>query len=387
MRGALFISWGLLFLSTILILLVLIAGANKHVLVDWFFLKVNPTSVPICACTDSSKANTAALSVQSKLSNSTYLKDISKVSGNDLVGSNATAASLSIGNWTTISLFTSCTDANNTISCTPPHFGFDFNPSTGLKLDTTGLQGSSALNSITGYAGLSKFLGIAYILALLFTVLTKGLNLLSCCVPRAIVASVTTSILATIALLAASSAALAVFTNLKGKFNTALLSAGIKTALGNKLFIISWIATALMFLNTIMLCVSYRHNKQGRKQRGMARGVGVIDHSGMDKSGVGTEVFAAPKRTRTLQLLKKVGTWRPGQKYQQIEKQPAVRGIPDDEDILNRRGFGGGEDEDDDEVELVRNSTRGIPLQPFGNAQTKDVTSAYEPFRQTGEHQ
>jgi hypothetical protein len=333
-----------------------------------------------CPCTDDSKANTAALSVSSKLSNSTYLKDLSTVTGNDLVGSNATAASLSIGNWTTVSLFTSCTDANNSISCTTPHFGFHFNPSTGLKLDTPGLQGSSTLNSITGYAGLSQFLGIAYILALLFTVLTKGLNILSCCIPRAIIASVTTSILATIFLLAASSAALAVFTNLKGKFNTTLLSAGIKTALGNKLFIISWIATVLMLLNSIMLCVSYRHNNKG-KQRGMARGVGVIDHSGMDKSGVGTEVFAAPKRTRTLQLLKSVGTWN-RQKYTQIEKQPAVRGIPDDEDILNKRGFGGGEDEEDEE-ELVRNSTRGIPLQPFGNSQTRDVTSAYEPYRQT----
>lgn len=116
----------------------------------------------------------------------------------------------------------------------------------------------------------------------------------------------------------------------------------------------------------------------------MVRGVGVIDHTGMDKTGAEAQVFAAPKRTKTLQLLKKVGSWRPGQKYTQIEKQPAVRGIPDDEDILNRRGFGGGEDEDDEEVELVRNSTRGIPLQPFGNSQTRDVTSAYEPYRQTG---
>jgi hypothetical protein len=41
MRGALFVSLGLLFVSTILILLVLIAGANKNVLVDWFFLKVS----------------------------------------------------------------------------------------------------------------------------------------------------------------------------------------------------------------------------------------------------------------------------------------------------------------------------------------------------------
>jgi hypothetical protein len=43
MRGALFISWGLLFLSTISIILVLIAGANKHVLMDLFFLKGNIT--------------------------------------------------------------------------------------------------------------------------------------------------------------------------------------------------------------------------------------------------------------------------------------------------------------------------------------------------------
>ncbi|KAG0651478.1 hypothetical protein D0Z07_1553 [Hyphodiscus hymeniophilus] len=367
MRGALFISLGLAGLSTLLILLVLIAGTNKHVLVDWFFLK----------------ANTGALSVSSKLSNSTYLSDLSKVSGTDLVGSNANSSSLGIGNWTTISLFTSCTDTNSSVTCSTPHFGFSFSPSTGLKLDSTGLQGSHGLVSIPSYGHLSQFLGIAYILALLLTVLTKGMNILSCCVPRAVIASAFTSILATIFLLAASGAALGVFINLKGKWNAALLSAGIKTALGSKLFIVSWIATVLMLLNSILLCVSYRHQSKQGRQRGMARGVGVIDHSGMDKSGVGTETFAAPKRTRTLQLLKKVGTWK-RQKYTQIEKQPAVRGIPNDEDILNRRGFGGGEDEDEDEIELARHSTRGIPLQPFGNTQTKDISAAYEPYRQAG---
>jgi hypothetical protein len=196
--------------------------------------------------------------------------------------------------------------------------------------------------------------------------------------PRAIVANVTTSVLATIFLLAASSASIATFTNLKGKINTALLTAGVKTALGNKLFIVSWIATVLMLLNSIILIIAYRQNKK-HKQRGMARGVGVIDHSGMDKSGVGNQVFAAPKRTRTLQLLKNVGnTWN-RQKYPQIEKQSTVQGIPDDEAVLVQRGFGGGEDEDDDE-ELVRNSTRGVPLQAVGNGNGRNA--AYEPHRQ-----
>jgi hypothetical protein len=240
------------------------------------------------------------------------------------------------------------------------------------------------LVSIPSYGSLSQFLEIAYILALLFTILTIGLNILSCCIPRAIVASALTSILAALFLIGASSAAIGVFTNLRGKYNAVLLSAGIKTALGNNLFIASWIATMLILPNSITICLSYRHNNKHGRQRGMARGVGFIDHSGMDKSGVGTEVFAAPKRRRTLQLLKKVGTWS-RQKYTQIEKQQAVRGIPDDDDdILNRRVFGGAEDEEEEEVELVRNSTRGIQLQPFENSHTRDVTSTYEPYRQVG---
>jgi hypothetical protein len=301
------------------------------------------------------------------------------------VGSDADASSLGLANSYTVSLFSSCAENNSSTTCTSAQFGYHFNPLSDLKLDDTGMQGSfssSFLGSIS-YGSASKFIGIAYIFALLLTFVTQGLNILSCCAPRAIIASATTSILATIFLLAASSTAVAVFTKIKGQFNSELAAAGIKTALGNKLFIVSWIAFALLFLNSILLCVHHRRNKQTR-QRGLAKGKGIIDHSGMDKSGGDVKVFAAPKRTKTLQLLKGIPMWN-RHKYAQIEKQTIFKGVSvndhDDKEVLVKRGFGGGEDEDD---ELVRGSTRSIPLQPLGNnGATRDVNTAYEPYRQT----
>jgi len=40
MRGALFVSLFLCVISTVLLLLILVAGTNKNILTEWFFLKV-----------------------------------------------------------------------------------------------------------------------------------------------------------------------------------------------------------------------------------------------------------------------------------------------------------------------------------------------------------
>lgn len=53
----------------------------------------------------------------------------------------------------------------------------------------------------------------------------------------------------------------------------------------------------------------------------------------------------------------------------------------DDREVLVKRGFGGGVDEDDDERDIGRGGS--IPLvQVTGAMTTKDT--AYEPFRHTG---
>lgn len=62
----------------------------------------------------------------------------------------------------------------------------------------------------------------------------------------------------------------------------------------------------------------------------------------------------------------------------------AVEAQEDEDNLLEQRGFGGGEDEDhqEEEEELVRGSTRGIPLTGMGGNKPKlDMDTAYEPFR------
>lgn len=254
-----------------------------------------------------------------------------------------------------------------------------------MRLDETG----ASVHDVN-YSGVSVFIGIAYIAALLFTVATWGLNILSCCAPRAIVAGLVTSLVATISTLAASIAALVVFANIKGKFNKELVQTGIKTALGNKPFIVSWIAFGLLFTNSILLCLHYRQGKQTRaRNRGAAKSVG-INSKGMDKNDGEEAGFAPPKRTKTLQLVRDAAMnitspWSK-QKYAKIGEPTVVKNVGGNEDRANlvNRGFGGGEDEDDDRDELVRGQTRGIALQPFGNSgPTREKNTAYEPFRHT----
>ena len=85
-------------------------------------------------------------------------------------------------------------------------------------------------------------------------------------------------------------------------------------------------------------------------------------------------------------FLKKMPTWN-RHKYAQIDER--TRGIAvqgkmyngNDAEVLITRGFGEGEEEEFEEPELVRGSTRGIQLQPMGNIPNRDVNTAYEPFR------
>lgn len=113
----------------------------------------------------------------------------------------------------------------------------------------------------------------------------------------------------------------------------------------------------------------------------------MIEPSAQDKDGSQVNV-SSTSGPRKLTLLQKSLTWN-RHKYAQIEKQTIAESVGqhDDEDMLISRGFGGGEDEHDheeEETELVRGSTRGIPLILVGgNAAKRDVETAYEPYRQS----
>ncbi|KAE9367516.1 hypothetical protein N431DRAFT_486608 [Stipitochalara longipes BDJ] len=369
MRG--FIPPILCFLTLILIILILIAGSNQHVLVNWFFLK----------------ADTTALSVASKLSNSTYLKELSTVAKTDYVGSNHSASSLGIANSYTISLLSYCAESSTSTVCSKPQFGFHFDPLSDLKLDNTGLQGSLSTTftkAISSYGSASKFLGGAYLLGFILTFLTPIFGILAgCCAPRAIIGGAITSSLATIFLLAASGLSVAIFKTVKAAFDSDLGPTGIKTSLGVQLFVVTWIATVLSLVSTVLLCVSSRSSSRKGKSRGM------ITPSTTDKDGSKVGVVSSTAGPKPLTLLQRSLTWNK-HKYAQLgKKKPSpivkVTGADHDEDediLLEQRGFGGGEDEGEEEEEMVRSSTRGIPLTAIkGSKPAKDTDAAYEPFR------
>lgn len=342
------------------------------------------------------KTSTAELDIKSALQGSTFLQELTALTGVDLVGTEATASSLGLADSYTVSLFSSCakagTSGDSATKCSPSQFGYHFNPIADLKLDTIGIEGSLApgfLPSIS-YGAAARAIAITFVLSLALALATMTLNLMCCLYPRLVFISMITSILATILQLAGAATSIAIFSNIKKNFNAELESSGIKTSLGNNLFIASWISFGLLFVNSILLVFTHRRNKVV-KRRGAGRGRSLIDHNGLDqKGGDQNKAFAPPKRTRTIQLIK---NHLPGfggkQKYTQIEKQAGVRSITvtdhdTDRDVLVKKGFGGGEDEHDDERdELVRGSTRGIPMHVVGGRSggTKVVETGYEPFR------
>jgi hypothetical protein len=303
------------------------------------------------------------------------------------VGSNSTAAALGLAKSVTISLLSYCAEGTSSTICSKPQFGFHFDPLVDLNLGSTSLQTSlpsSFAKTISAYGSASKFLGGAYLLAFVLTFLTPLFGLLAaCCNPRAILGGAFTSFFATIFLLAASGLSIAIFKTVKSAFDSDLGPAGIKTSFGDKLYVLTWIATFLSFVSTILICISSRKSKHFVIRRGM------IIPSATDKDGSKVGVVSSTAGPKPLTLLQRSLTWNK-HKYAALgkKKSPAVKvtgvtGEHEDEDVLlEQRGFGGGEDEEPEEEELVRGSTRGIPLTGIsGNKPGRDMDTAYEPFR------
>ena len=118
---------------------------------------------------------------------------------------------------------------------------------------------------------------------------------------------------------------------------------------------------------------------------------GLLDQNAMDKSGMEPHKAITSGTKAMPGFLAKIPTWN-RHKYVQIDDDQALKTTKakgkeresDDGDVLISRGFGGGEDEDDEE--LVRGATKsgpkGIPLQPMsGGLPSRDVDTAYEPYR------
>jgi len=327
------------------------------------------------------QTDTSSLSIPSKLSNSTYLQAISTLTGNDLVGISASASSLGLAQSYTTTLFNFCPDEG---TCSSFNFGFYFDPITDLHLDTTALKGtfsSSFFSTLSSYASTSTFLGIAYLLAFILTCASPVLQVYSHRMPRVAVISIITSTLATIFLLAASAASVAIFGKVKGTFNTSLTAAGITTVLGHRLFALSWVTTVLSFATSLLVCVQARRTAIDRRNK-------VINYNATTKGEYDSNIVSIPSNlpslpTRRIGFFKRMPSWR-RHKYEEIARQNAAKKTVAayEPDIMMRRGFGGGEDEEDDEVELVRGSTRGgIQLSSMRYDPRRDLDTAYEPYR------
>ncbi|KAL1855337.1 hypothetical protein VTK73DRAFT_8575 [Phialemonium thermophilum] len=392
--------------SFVICLLILLAG-TRNTLSNFYYVKTD----------------TSGLSVPAKLSSSQFLKDLSDVSGKDLVGPTSTASSLGLADSYTLLLLTSCAHfAHGSVSCAAPRIGFAFDPASGLSLDSTALQGtypSSFLSALSAYHHASRFLAAAYVLGAALTGLAVLLAAFSACSsgrrssPRrrrgrrvaaaggggaslAVSAAVASAIAAAL-LLGAVIAAAVVFTRLVSQFNDAFDDkAGISASRGIAPLVAGGIAFLLALLASVGFGVLARSLKQQQAwaaaAAAAAAGSGAVlvtGKPGSAEEGVAADGEKAPPRPG---LWGRIPTWSK-HRYVQVEKQPAVArtvvtGRPQEAAIMEddasypdadaRRRLDDDWNADDEYTaggESIAMSSIGI-----GNKRKRDLNSAYEPY-------
>lgn len=345
-----------------------------------------------------------------RLSNSTFLRDLSLVSGSDLVGRDGTAQSLGLASTYTVSLLTSCAvgvpPRLDTV-CRPPALGFRFDPAVDVDLQRTSLAGSfppDLTAALDAYHGVSGFLAFAYVASAALVVLAPVLALFAGRIRILGTVGSAFAGVATLLLLAASIASVVVFSRVRDALNSAFSGAGIATSLGWRLFVLSFAASLLALSTAIILSLRAGRDAAQRRTRG---GMGP---SLLDKSGGGAMITGEPvpdgaggPRPAMPGLLGRIPTWS-RHRYVQVEKQPAVArggaGVPGEAGVLMDasrdvpRGGGGQQDDfsaDYDDYAHPdfdgRNSAqhqRGIAMMPLvGASKTKDMDTAYEPYKST----
>ncbi|KAK3935939.1 putative integral membrane protein [Diplogelasinospora grovesii] len=359
-------------LSFVLILFVILGGVH-NALSQIYYLKTDTTN----------------LSIPSKLANSTFLKDLSTVSGADYVGQPSTTSSLGLATSYTIGLLTSCGHfADGSVSCSPPSIGSSFNPGSDLRLDSTSLQQGSysqdLLNALSTYSKVSRFLAGAYIVSAL---LVFAAPLAACC--SAVLAAVL-STLATVLLLATSIAGVLVFKSVNSAFNANFNNSGLSSSLGTIPAALSFVAFVFSLLVAVVFIIRARDPDAGCRRRGpiLARSVGG---KAGDGTVLGEDPYSGPGGgDKKPGLWGRVPTWN-RHKYVQVEKQPAIVrtnvvghqeavAVDGPADDARRRL------DDDWAVHDDEYSHGGsnIPLVALGgNKKTKDVNTAYEPYSGT----
>ncbi|KAK3687447.1 hypothetical protein B0T22DRAFT_128641 [Podospora appendiculata] len=295
------------FFSYVLILLLLLAGLNNG-LTHLCFLKTN----------------TSKLSIPSKLSGSSFLKDLSTVSGTDFVGQNITTTSLGLADLYTTNLLSSCAQfADGSVSCTRASVSFSWDPITALQLDLTSLQGTysdALIKSISSYSKVSHYIVGSFISSAVLT----GITTLS--TPWAATFSVVASGLATIILLSASIAAAVVFRNLSNALNAEFGASGLSSTPGNTGIALSFAAFAFSLLAAIILAAHSRANPASRRGRSTStRSKGGKENSLLGGEEGGDDIYAkadgaSTKKSGFMDRIPLVNR----HKYIQVERQPAI---------------------------------------------------------------
>ncbi|KAI1280039.1 SUR7/PalI family-domain-containing protein [Xylaria sp. FL0933] len=291
-RKPLGLSWAiaivLSLISLLFTLITLLSGVGSHTTAS--YLTVDTTN----------------LAIPAKLSGSAFLRDLSSISGSDLVGQIRTRQSLGLPSDYSVSLLTACGRSDDgSASCYAPRVGFAFNPGSNLKLAGT----ASQYSQLHTYASVSTFVAVAYILSSLLIVLSCTTIVLSRCFDRAILASRISSGLAATLLTAATIASIVTFVKTRDAFNATLSDVGVTTAtnaaafgLGAAASVASIAAFALTFLIRPAATTGYRlpHHREKRDV-----------HAG------DTELMSREPRT-TAGFLDRVPTWgKP--RYAQID--------------------------------------------------------------------
>ncbi|KAK3324093.1 hypothetical protein B0T19DRAFT_221745 [Cercophora scortea] len=292
------------FFSYVIILLLLLAGLNNG-LTHLTFLKTN----------------TSKLSIPSKLSESSFLKDLTTVSGTDYVGQDATASSLGLADLYTTNLLSSCAQfADGSVSCTRASVSFSWDPITALRLDITSLQGTyseTLLKSISSYSKVSHYIVGSFISSAVLT----GITTLS--TPWATTFAAVASGLATLILLSASIAAAVAFRNLSNALNADFGASGLSSSPGNTGIALSFAAFAFSLLAAIILAIRSRANPATRRRRGISTRGKENALLGDEEGGEDIYAKADGSSTKKSGFMDRIPLVN-RHKYIQVERQPAI---------------------------------------------------------------
>ncbi|KAM0325825.1 hypothetical protein ACHAQA_007127 [Verticillium albo-atrum] len=375
-------------IAALLAIIVLVAGSRSNVLDELSFFKVD----------------TSNFDIESKLSGSAYLQDLTEVSGLDLVGQDVTAESLGLARTYTVSLLGSCSHDTDSTSCTSPRVGYVFDPISVFKLDTVSISSlttDTIEDALSKYERISRALAFAYMAGIISTILGPILAAFGSKLRLLGIAGAFFSWLAMGLLLGSSAAGQYIYRRFSKAIDSDLDPIGIDSDLG-LLLVPSWLAFGFALLAAILTSFTPRGSP--------ARGHPDLAFDNKNKSGPNgfitgqANVSSGPGAG----FLNKVQTWG-RQKYVGIGKQSAgehngAASVPraggarsgnlsDDEEHLVPRDQG---DAYGSHRESLQFEPRGLPsrastddghggqgdiaMMPLGNKGHKDMNTAYEPY-------